>query len=190
MNLPIETARLHCRAFAHHTRPMAARQILFPHGKHYNCRMERSILYENIVIGSFLFEVGVHIGRKTEAPSALSVNLLQQTPLDQSFGDVLLANNATCRLIEFKRDDNESDKEIQKRDLLDAFFQHHEIPKYWFTLSRLVHWYASIDERHIDEGTVGTTVRPYLDFNQPGQSISLSQFAASISDDASREPNE
>ena len=44
-------------------------------------------------------------------PEPISVNLLQQTPLDTSLGDVLLAKARVVRLIEFKREANKDRKE-------------------------------------------------------------------------------
>jgi hypothetical protein len=49
-------------------------------------------LYENVVIGHFLFALGFHTHRVAPASGTLPVmiNLLQQTPEDKNLGDVLL----------------------------------------------------------------------------------------------------
>ena len=50
-------------------------------------------IYENLVIGNFLFALGLKIGARRDdylAPD-LGVHLMQQTPLDIVLGDVLLA---------------------------------------------------------------------------------------------------
>lgn len=61
-------------------------------------------LYENIVIGNYLFDLGVRMAKLRPTLPLVSVNLLQQTPADRLLGDVLLANAGVCRLIEFKRE--------------------------------------------------------------------------------------
>lgn len=66
-------------------------------------------LYENVVIGNFLYGLGVSIGGRLKSgylPGAVS--LLQQTPEDKALGDVLLDFPGTLRLIEFKAQANRS----------------------------------------------------------------------------------
>lgn len=60
--------------------------------------------YENQLIGTFLYALGQEIGRNTAStsPTTFGVNLLQQTPLDCHYGDVVLGSER-CVLIEFKR---------------------------------------------------------------------------------------
>lgn len=60
--------------------------------------------YENQLIGAFLFGLGQEIGRlDTKQVSAdFGVNLFQQTPLDTSYGD-LVVGSTCCFLIELKR---------------------------------------------------------------------------------------
>jgi hypothetical protein len=57
--------------------------------------------YENQLLGAFVYALGYHGGRAS-APGA-AVNLFQQTPLDQSFGD-LIVGSSHCLALEFKRD--------------------------------------------------------------------------------------
>ena len=58
--------------------------------------------YENIIIGNFLYSLGLAIGRSPR-PVEACINLTQQTPLDQVLGDVMLQFPGAWRLIEFKR---------------------------------------------------------------------------------------
>ena len=68
---------------------------------------------ENTVIGTFIFSLGQAVGLLSCEP--IGVELLQQTPLDTSLGDVLIAKATFVRLIEFKRELNKSPKEHAKR---------------------------------------------------------------------------
>ena len=72
-------------------------------------------IYENLVIGSFLYALGLRVGASRLdclAPD-FAVHLTQQTPLDKVFGDVMLAGQTSGQtgqksvaLLEFKRDAN------------------------------------------------------------------------------------
>lgn len=63
-------------------------------------------LYENVVIGNFLYGLGFSIGMSTIGNNQLSIiNLLQQTPADKELGDMLLEFPGVVRLIEFKNGD-------------------------------------------------------------------------------------
>lgn len=69
-------------------------------------------LYENVVIGNFLYGLGVSVGVQLGGNVLpASINLLQQTPEDKALGDVLLSFPGTLRLIEFKNAANRSGKE-------------------------------------------------------------------------------
>ncbi len=49
-------------------------------------------LYENVVIGNFLYGLGVSVGAQLRGHVLpASVNLLQQTPEDKALADVLLS---------------------------------------------------------------------------------------------------
>lgn len=67
--------------------------------------------YENQLIGAFLYALGYHGGQHNAA--ATSVNLFQQTPLDQSFGD-LIVGASHCLALEFKRDERLLETERDK----------------------------------------------------------------------------
>lgn len=58
--------------------------------------------YENQLLGAFLYAFGYHGGQSHAAP--VSANLFQQTPLDQTFGD-LIVGASHCLALEFKRDE-------------------------------------------------------------------------------------
>ena len=62
--------------------------------------------YENIIVGNFLFGLGIDVGLKNDESATRSIcaNLLQQTPYDTRLCDVLLVNSRFFRLIEFKRE--------------------------------------------------------------------------------------
>jgi len=65
-------------------------------------------IYENLVIGNFLYALGLKMGARLHGDLApdLAVNLLQQCPLDIVLGDVLLTGLKAVALLEFKREAN------------------------------------------------------------------------------------
>ncbi|MDR2961090.1 MAG: hypothetical protein LBV10_16285 [Stenotrophomonas sp.] len=102
-------------------------------------------LYENVVIGNFLFALGFHTHRVAPASGTLPVmiNLLQQTPEDKNLGDVLLQLPGTVRLLEFKarsgRKRKERQRQAQLATALSGDNQHLE------AVSRAIHWYLESD---------------------------------------------
>lgn len=69
-------------------------------------------LYENVAIGNFLYGLGFAVGKRVKGPDFPSVvNLLQQTPDDPLFGDVLIRVPGVLRIFEFKQRDNRDAKE-------------------------------------------------------------------------------
>lgn len=97
-------------------------------------------LYENVVIGNFLYGLGVSVGAqlgKNVLPA--SVNLLQQTPEDKALGDVLLSFPGTLRLIEFKSAANRSDKEETRFRKLSHALECREGLR---EVSHRIHWYV------------------------------------------------
>ena len=143
-------------------------------------------IYENIIVGNFLFGLGVKLGthHSTSRVQPISVNLLQQTPLDQRLGDVVIANMQIFRLIEFKRSANNSRKELIKwRALSDAL----ELKNSYdlTVLSRKIHWYVNSDFREAtSKGTSSIQVFSYLDSINQTQSISLSDFVDQTAEEA------
>lgn len=63
--------------------------------------MKKAHEYENVQIGNFLISIGYHL-RELERPLTASVNLLQQTPMDQTFGDIFGALAGKYFILEFK----------------------------------------------------------------------------------------
>ncbi len=120
-------------------------------------------IYENIVIGNFLFGLGLEMGK--EVPP-ISVNLLQQTPLDRPLGDVLIAKAHFVRVVEFKRVANDSDKEqLKLRSIQRALSAN--IDRRLATISRKIHWYLASEVSASAEDKMRFRVRiaPYLDFD-------------------------
>lgn len=118
-------------------------------------------IYENVVIGSFLYALGLEVGVAARQPASLGVNLLQQTPLDGPLADVALTNTAFFRLIEFKRTVNRSQKENDKRSALLAALDRPEGRRH-LPISREVHWYVETGER----GEWSAAAIPYIDFGR------------------------
>jgi hypothetical protein len=66
-------------------------------------------IYENIVIGNFLFGFGAELARRTvdgSFPPTVVGNFQQIPALDKAFGDVMIENPGTFKLLEFKRKAN------------------------------------------------------------------------------------
>jgi hypothetical protein len=60
--------------------------------------------YENQLIGVFIYSLGIVTG-KQNIESADAINLIQQTPYDKDFGDLLGQWQGKNFLIEFKRNE-------------------------------------------------------------------------------------
>lgn len=97
-------------------------------------------LYENVVIGNFLYGLGVSVGAQLRGQVLpASVNLLQQTPEDKALGDVLLSFPGTLRLIEFKSAANRSGKEAARFRKLSHALECREGLR---EVSHQIHWYV------------------------------------------------
>jgi hypothetical protein len=141
-------------------------------------------VYENIIIGNFLFALGVQmtiLNRKRGFPPPTSLNLLQQTRPDTVLADVLLSNASICRLIEFKRESNKSPKEREKRQDLEDKFKNTG----WPPISREIHWYVDF---HAEPDLLTTRVVPYLDFVQNCRHIDLEEFVKLTAEKACGQP--
>lgn len=105
-------------------------------------------IFENIIVGNFLYGLGVGMGmhRNVAPADPISVNLLQQTPLDQVFGDVVLGSSRIFRLIEFKRAANTDQKELSKWRLISSALDC-DASLELRALSRKIHWYIRSDFR-------------------------------------------
>ncbi|AOK06921.1 hypothetical protein [Burkholderia pseudomallei] len=136
--------------------------------------------YENIVIGNFLYSLGLCIGQlSVEDVRPMCVNLLQQSPMDHALGDLMVANAGVTRLIEFKRERNPSEKEETKRMLLSRALtgKPHLRP-----ISREIHWYIETSESAMN---LVSRVVPYLDFADPqAPTTSIERFTDSMAADA------
>ena len=136
-------------------------------------------IYENLVIGNFLFALGLKIGARRDdglarehlAPN-LAVNLLQQTPLDIVLGDVLLEGPSVVALLEFKRAADRRKKERGKLVQIEALL---ERPKFQVlrTTSAQIHFYVETGD--ILEGGF-SRVLPYLDLLTDDPGICLEQL--------------
>lgn len=114
-------------------------------------------IYENIVIGNFLFALGWAISaKKAGGPFGCAINLLQQTPADKLLGDLLVGFEGVVRLIEFKREGARMTKELGRHSVLTKAVAGGEME----AISREVHWY--IETAAIDD-TLKARIVPYLD---------------------------
>jgi hypothetical protein len=139
--------------------------------------------YENIVIGNFLYGLGLSLGTRAglKAPLA-SINNTQQTPLDPILADVWLTFPGVCRLLEFKRQGVDNTKDREKRMALSAILNDQQdlIP-----VSRRIHWFAEITGQ-LDHG-VDLSICPYLDFtDRVMQRLTLSQYVGQLAESAIR----
>ena len=135
---------------------------------------------ENNVIGAFIFGLGRQIearhGRMPLEP--IGVELLQQTPLDTTLGDVLVANSRMIRLIEFKRAAGKIAKEKAKLRLLKTALSSPQ-DAHLCSISRKIHWFVSTNY----DKEQASTVVPYLDFDVSSTGIELSAFIENITID-------
>ena len=131
-------------------------------------------IYENLVIGNFLFALGLKIGARGAdyVIPDLSVHLMQQTPLDIVLGDVLLAGPRSVALLEFKRSADRRSKERGKLVALEAQLRQSQFRALRVT-SRHMHFFVETSDA-LGEGF--SRVLPYLDFLTDGEGSSLEQL--------------
>lgn len=116
-------------------------------------------LYENIVIGNFLYGLGFAVrAQRSSGMTTSVVNLLQQTPADTLLGDLLLEFPGVIRLLEFKAQDNRDSKERSRHQMLSAGLRGK--PEFQ-AISREVHWYVETAPS-AEHGVIARIV-PYLD---------------------------
>jgi len=135
-------------------------------------------LYENVVIGNFLYALGFAIGRKTQAGGLMPiVNLLQQTPDDKRLADVFAYYPGTMRIIEFKRLENSDDKEEEKLCILKRAVKHAvNVEK----VSLASHWFV---ETSVPSEELVSRVVPYLyAYSDVPTSMSFTTFIAKTAD--------
>jgi hypothetical protein len=123
-------------------------------------------LYENVAIGNFLYGLGFAVAKRVKEQHLPSiVNLLQQTPDDPLFGDVLIRAPGVLRIFEFKQRDNTDSKEPKRHaKLVRNLTGQGDLIR----ISRHVHWFI---ETAPAEKTFFSRIVPYLDAypKQPGQ---------------------
>jgi hypothetical protein len=142
-------------------------------------------LYENIVIGNYLFDLGVEMAKAQPELPLISLNLLQQTPADRTLADVLLANDGVCRIIEFKRAGKFSAKERWKLEALRAAIAQDEDPELTEELSRWIHWYVEIEAPTTLGEPLLSSACCYLDADDDtADRTDIHQFAASTAEGA------
>ncbi|MTV39013.1 hypothetical protein [Duganella radicis] len=141
-------------------------------------------IYENIIIGNFLYSLGAAMGKRKETDQLpLAVNLLQQTPLDKSVADVLLRGARTMRILEFKRAKNDSDKETAKLLHLSRALST-EANSTLLRISRAIHWFIGSMS---DNTGLNIRIVPYLDFQQPAAAKkTLQEFIAAMVNEAAQ----
>jgi hypothetical protein len=115
-------------------------------------------LYENVAIGNFLYGLGFAVAKRVKGQDLPSiVNLLQQTPDDQLFGDVLIRAPGMLRIFEFKQRNNTDPKESGRHaKLVRNLTGKNDLIR----ISRIVHWFV---ETAPAEKTFFSRIVPYLD---------------------------
>ncbi|KVN28025.1 hypothetical protein [Burkholderia stagnalis] len=116
-------------------------------------------IYENVVVGNFLYALGFAIRARQSVQSMPSVvNLLQQTPSDTLLGDLLLQFPGVVRLLEFKVDENRSSKERARHASLSSALSADPALS---LISRRIHWYIEAGLSEVESLAVRAV--PYLD---------------------------
>lgn len=140
-------------------------------------------LYENVIIGNFLYGLGYAIGSEARNKETLSViNLLQQTPADKELGDVLLEFPGVVRLIEFKNRSGSLRKEKRRHSQLKAALGNNSNH---INVSKSIHWY--VETKPFSDCCVNN-IKPYLDAfdNDVNSCFTLETFVEDIKLDVFR----
>lgn len=138
--------------------------------------------YENVIIGNFLYGLGLVMGQEPRRVEAC-VTLAQQTPLDTVLGDVMLQFPGAWRLIEFKRVGADLSKELVKLHMFrgatskDRNLRRASLRAHWFVKSG-PHLIDAFDDR-----AFRIFVRPYLDLEGCG-GLPLEEFVHQVVKDA------
>lgn len=131
-------------------------------------------IYENLVIGNFLYALGLKIGARRHdylAPH-LAVHLTQQTPLDIVLGDVLLTGPRAVALLEFKRAAARRSKERSKLVKIEDALKRPEFRDLRDT-SLQMHFYVETEDT-LENGF--SRVLPYLDLLTDDEGRRLEQL--------------
>ena len=124
-------------------------------------------LYENVLIGQFIYGLGLCIGKRTQSDSfPAAVNLLQQCPEDTALGDVLLSFPGTLRLIEFQAEDRDKSKERTRQEKLQIILESDDER---LRISRRVHWYFEFSP--LSPSEVGGFFTPYIEMDFSSKSL-------------------
>lgn len=139
--------------------------------------------YENVIIGNFIYSLGLAMGRQAR-PVDGCVNLLQQTPADPALGDVVLQFPGVWRLIEFKRYGGDDEKEQVKREMFLAATAP-DGRAHLHRVSRQVHWYlhSGPDDPRDPRSSFSMRVRPYLE-DETHVSVSMEVFVQDLVEQA------
>lgn len=122
-------------------------------------------VYENVLIGAFIYSIGHFAGQKGE--KNIGINLFQQTPID--VGDLLTNWKGNCFFIEFKRNKENVKTEIAKKNRIDENIRLGNIQA-----SYTFH-FISFPEK-IPEGEAVLFFKPYLSLDLPEPVINLTDF--------------
>ena len=135
-------------------------------------------IYENLVIGNFLYALGLKVGarRRDGLAPDLAVNLLQQTPLDIVLGDVLLTGPRTVALLEFKRAAGRHSKERKKLMKIERQLEHPEFQALR-NISRQIHFYVETEDILKKNFS---RVLPYLDLMTDQRRSCLEQLVGDL----------
>lgn len=137
-------------------------------------------LYENIVIGNFLYGLGFAIAKRTASCDFPSIiNLLQQTPDDAVLGDLLFKAPGLLRIIEFKQRSNTDPKEkVRHASVCMGLTSSPEMTQ----VSRQVHWFIETQPTH---DHFLARIVPYLDaFPRTEEQHDFAAFIAATADAA------
>lgn len=146
-------------------------------------------LYENVVIGNFLYGLGFAIGHRVQGDVFPSiVNLLQQTPDDVALGDLLFEAPGMLWVFEFKLRENTDGQKKEEKRHAELKAQLDLLPEL-YNVSREVHWYIETDVTK--DHKIGTKqnfvscIEPYIDAFPRGDNESERDFAGFINQVAS-----
>ena len=118
---------------------------------------------DGMVIGQFLFRLGLGLGRRGGVAPLACSNLLQQFSSGQALHQVAFDSRGVVRLLEFRRSARPSIAEYRKFRVLQAALRRQAALR---QLSRRLHWYVEPTLRD-DQGDTASTfdfsAGPYLD---------------------------
>ncbi len=139
---------------------------------------------DNLVIGQFLFRLGVDLGRRGGAAPLACTNLLQQVAPQRALHEVLVETTGVARLFEFRRSAVPTISEYRKYRVLHAALRRQADLR---ALSRRIHWNVEPTVR-LDGRDSGCqfdfSAGPYLDGPEAdGSRFGLAEMIERIVDD-------